>query len=58
VAAEHDAVANLYSLGAPKYRIEVTADDYKAAEAALEKVVDFTKDTWANYNGKISYSRS
>jgi len=58
VAAEHDAVANLYSLGAPKYRIEVTADDYKAAEAALEKVVEFTKDTWANYNGKISYSRS
>jgi translation initiation factor 2 subunit 1 len=58
VAAEHDAVANLYSLGAPKYRIEVTADDYKAAEEALEKVVEFTKDAWANYNGKISYSRS
>jgi translation initiation factor 2 subunit 1 len=58
VAAEYDAAASLYSLGAPKYRIEVTADDYKAAEMALEKAVEFTRETWADHNGKISFSRS
>ena len=29
VAIEDDAEANLYSLGSPKYRIEITAEDYK-----------------------------
>ncbi|UCH57820.1 MAG: translation initiation factor IF-2 subunit alpha [Candidatus Bathyarchaeota archaeon] len=57
MALEHDAVANLYSLGAPKYRIEVTADDYKKAEAALEKVVRFTQEVWASHDGKISFNR-
>jgi translation initiation factor 2 subunit 1 len=58
MAAEHDAEANLYSLGAPKYRIEVTADDYRAAEMALEKIVEFTKDAWDSHDGRFSFSRN
>jgi len=58
LAAEHDAEANLYSLGAPKYQIEVTADDYKAAEAALEKILEFTKDAWDSHDGRFSFSRN
>ncbi len=57
VAAEHDAVANLYILGAPKYKVEITADDYRKAEAALEKVVEYTKDVWAGHDGTVSFSR-
>jgi translation initiation factor 2 subunit 1 len=58
VAAEHDAEANLYSLGSPKYRIEVTAEDYRKAENALDKVVQFATEAWENHDGNISFSRS
>jgi translation initiation factor 2 alpha subunit (eIF-2alpha) len=58
VAAEHEAVANLYSLGSPKYRIEVTAEDYRKAENALDKVVQFATEAWENHDGNISFSRS
>jgi translation initiation factor 2 subunit 1 len=58
IAAEYDAEANLYSLASPKYRIEVTAEDYKKAEIALDKVVQFATEVWVNHNGNISFSRS
>ena len=58
VAAEHEAEANLYSLASPKYRIEVTAEDYKKAENALEKVVQFAIEAWENHDGNISFTRS
>jgi translation initiation factor 2 subunit 1 len=58
IAAEHEAEANLYSLGSPKYRIEVTAEDYRKAENALDKVVQFATEAWENHDGNISFSRS
>ena len=58
VAAEHDAEAVLHSLGAPKYRVEVTADDYRKAEAALNRIVEFTNDVWSNHDGKLSFTRT
>jgi translation initiation factor 2 subunit 1 len=58
VAAEHEAEANLYSLASPKYRIEVTAEDYRKAENALDKVVQFATEAWENHDGNISFSRS
>ena len=58
IAAEYDAEANLYSLASPKYRIEVSAEDYKKAENALDKVVQFATEAWESHDGKISFSRS
>ena len=58
IAAEHDAEANLYSLASPKYRIEVTAEDYRKAENALDKVIQFATEVWENHDGNISFSRS
>ena len=58
VAAEHEAEVNLYSLASPKYRIEVTAEDYKKAENALDKVIQFATEAWENHDGNISFSRS
>lgn len=57
VAEENEAGAALHALGAPKYRVDVTADDYKKAEAALEKIVAATESSWAGHDGKFSFSR-
>lgn len=56
-AEANDADASVYTLGAPRYRIEVTAEDYKKAEAVLEKIIDATTASWAEHDGKISFRR-
>jgi translation initiation factor 2 subunit 1 len=57
VAEEHDASINIQTMGAPKYRIELTADDYKKAELALDKTVTSIKDNWENIEGTFTYTR-
>ena len=57
VASENDAEAVLTSLGAPKYRIEVLAEDYKTAEATMDKIVEATTKTWADHDGSFTYTR-
>ena len=57
VAQENDAEINIYSLGAPKYRIEVTADDYKKAEYALDQLVKYTENEWTKIDGTLSFKR-
>jgi translation initiation factor 2 subunit 1 len=57
MASENDAEAVLTSLGAPKYRIEVLAEDYKIAEATMEKIVEATTKTWADHDGSFTYTR-
>jgi translation initiation factor 2 subunit 1 len=57
VAQEHEATVRIYTLGAPKYRVELTAEDYKKAEQALEHVVKFTQQVWAGLEGSISFTR-
>lgn len=57
LAAEDDAVVDLISLGAPKYRIEVTAEDYKIAESVLGKVVKHAEDAWSDHDGKFAFTR-
>jgi len=57
VAQEHEATVKIYTLGAPKYRLELTAEDYKKAEQALEQVVKYTQDAWASLEGTISFTR-
>lgn len=57
IANEFDATVKITTLGAPKYRIELTAEDYKKAEFALDKVIQFTEDKWSDIEGTVSFSR-
>jgi translation initiation factor 2 subunit 1 len=57
LAGEREAEADLYSVGAPKYRIEVTADDYRKAEGALDDIVEFTTRAWEGHDGRVSFTR-
>ncbi|MEM2143999.1 MAG: translation initiation factor IF-2 subunit alpha [Candidatus Jordarchaeaceae archaeon] len=49
---------NIYTLGAPKYRIEITADDYKQAETTLEKIIDTAKACIESEGGALKYPKS
>ena len=57
VADEYDSSINITTLGAPKYRIELTADDYKKAELALDKTVSSIRDNWEKIEGTFNYTR-
>jgi translation initiation factor 2 subunit 1 len=54
---EMGSTINIYTLGAPKYRVEVTAEDYKKAELALDRVVKQTEKEWSSHEGAISFKR-
>ena len=56
VAEANEAEVALYALGAPKYRIEVTAEDYRKAEAALERILKAAEASWAEH-GTFSFTR-
>lgn len=47
----------LYTIGAPKYRIEITAEDYKQAEKLLERVVQRTLKFIKSEGGEGKFSR-
>ena len=57
IAEENDATISIISLGAPKYRVELEAEDYKKAEIALDRVVEYTKEYWEDIEGSISFIR-
>lgn len=57
VAEEFDSSISITSLGSPKYRIELEAEDYKKAEFALDKVIEYAKKEWENIEGNISFQR-
>jgi translation initiation factor 2 subunit 1 len=57
VAEEYEASISISTMGAPKYRIELTAEDYKKAELALDKTVSNIRDNWANVEGTFNYTR-
>jgi translation initiation factor 2 subunit 1 len=54
---ENEATINIYTLGAPKYRIEVTSDDYKKAENVLDMIIKQVTSEWANHEGTFSFKR-
>ncbi len=55
--AGEDAEALIYTMGAPRYKIEVRAEDYKKAEALLEKIVDYATSNWVGSERRISFTR-
>ena len=57
VAEEHESTINITTMGAPKYRIELMADDYKKAEIALDKTVTSIQENWENVEGTFNYKR-
>jgi len=57
LADERDADIDVYSLGAPKYRLELTADNYKQAEVVMDDLVDSTREIWADKDGTFSFTR-
>ncbi len=54
---ETESTVNIYTLGSPKYRVEVTAEDYKKAEFALDRVVKHAEKEWSQHEGTISFKR-
>jgi translation initiation factor 2 subunit 1 len=57
VAQNNDAAISITTLGAPKYRIQLTAEDYKKAEYALDEVVRFAEEAWGAIDGSLSFTR-
>lgn len=57
VAEEHGATIRITMKGAPKYRIDLMADDYKTAEFAMDKTVTSIEDAWGSIDGTFSYER-
>jgi translation initiation factor 2 subunit 1 len=49
---------NIYVMGAPKYRIEVSATNYKTAEQLLEKTVRVALKTIDNNGGEGKFTRT
>jgi translation initiation factor 2 subunit 1 len=56
IAEENDASISITSLGSPKYRVELEAEDYKKAEHAMEKVIEYTSKEWENL-GSFAFQR-
>jgi len=52
-----DSDVQVYYVGAPKYRIEVEALDYKTAEGTLKKAVDKTLKYLKSKGGEASFER-
>ena len=57
VAEEYESTINITTLGAPKYRIELMAEDYKKAEIALDKTVTSIQKNWEKVEGTFNYKR-
>lgn len=55
--AGEEAEVIIYTQGAPRYKVEVRAEDYRKAEAVLEKVVDYATSNWVGEKRRISFSR-
>jgi translation initiation factor 2 subunit 1 len=55
--AGEEAEVLIYTTGAPRYKVEVRAEDYKKAEAILEKIVDYATSNWVGNERKISFTR-
>ncbi len=54
---ELESTVNIYTLGSPKYRVEVTSEDYKKAEFALDRIVKQAEKEWSTHEGTISFKR-
>jgi len=56
-ACPKEVKVGIYAMGAPRYRVEVWADDYKVAERALKTVVDTALHAIQELGGEGSFER-
>jgi len=56
-ACPSGAKTNIYTIGAPRYRVEVMAEDYKTAEKALKAVVEKALTVIEELGGQGSFER-
>ena len=54
---EFDAVFRVYSVGAPRYRVDVRARNYQIAEAALDAIVKAALNAIKEMGGQGSFTR-
>ena len=52
-----DVEVEIYATGAPRYRIEIIANDYKTAEKALKKALERMEELAKKLNVEISFTR-
>jgi translation initiation factor 2 subunit 1 len=57
VGEAEDADVNIYLVSPPKYRIVVSAEDYKSAESVLETAANSAVEFISNNGGKGSFKR-
>ena len=57
IGEKSEATTGIFTLGAPRYRIEVTSDDYKKAEAALDSIVKHSESAWSSHEGTLTFKR-
>lgn len=55
---DEDVNVDIYYVGAPRYRIEVTAPSYKAAENAMQRAVGLMIDAVTKAGGKGEFQRA
>lgn len=53
-ASASDAEVHITYAGAPRYRVRITADDYKLAEKAMDEVIEKIKDGVGKHDGFTS----
>ena len=56
-AANGSAEARIYTIGAPRYKIEVVAENYKIAEKALSRAVSEAERVAKRENVKFQFQR-
>jgi len=52
-----DVEVGIYTTGAPRYRIEIVANDYKTAEKALKKTLEQMKELAKKLDVEMSFTR-
>ena len=56
-AMKKDATINITYLGAPKYRLSITAEDFKTAEKLLKPIIEEIQKNIEKKNGSFKFSR-
>jgi translation initiation factor 2 alpha subunit (eIF-2alpha) len=54
---EKNTKIHIYTEGSPRYTIEVTSEDYKLAEKALENALERIEESVESFNGTFKFER-
>jgi len=57
IAKKHDVEIEIQYLGAPKYRLKLTMEDYKVGEKAYKEIVDTLEAFMRKHDGDVKFKR-